>query len=159
MSLLHSEQQNTNKTVVIYTDGACRGNPGPGGWGASLRYHAHRKDLHGGEANTTNNRMELMAVIQGLESLQRDCEILVYTDSRYVLDGVTKWMVNWKKNGWKTAAKKPVKNVELWQRLDKALQQHCVQWRWVKGHSGDEGNERADLLANKGIDEMLRDAL
>ncbi len=142
--------------VVIYTDGACRGNPGPGGWGASLRFNGHRKNLYGGEANTTNNRMELMAVMQGLNSLSRTCRIQIYTDSKYVLNGITQWMPNWKKNGWKTAAKKPVKNVELWQQLDAALHQHQVEWSWVKGHSGDEGNECADTLANQGIDEMLK---
>jgi len=141
--------------VEIYTDGACRGNPGPGGWGVSLRYNGHFKDLHGGEPMTTNNRMELMAVIQGLEALSRPCKVKIYTDSKYVLDGMTKWLPNWKKQGWKTAAKKPVKNVELWQRLDRAVQANDVSWQWVRGHTGDEGNERADALANKGIDEML----
>ncbi len=142
-------------SVELYTDGACRGNPGPGGWGASLRFNGHRKDLYGSEAKTTNNRMELMAVIEGLNALSRNCDVRIYTDSKYVLDGITKWMANWKKNGWKTAAKKPVKNVELWKSLDAALQNHQVEWQWVKGHSGDEGNECADELANKGIDEML----
>jgi len=154
--MMKSEAEKTPTTsVVIYTDGACRENPGPGGWGASLRYNGHQKDLCGGEAETTNNRMELMAVIQGLSSLSRDCEVRIYTDSKYVLDGTTKWMQNWKKNGWKTAAKKPVKNVELWQQLDEALKTHKVEWQWVKGHSGDEGNECADQLANRGIDDML----
>ena len=146
---------NCTSNVKIYTDGACRGNPGPGGWGASLRFNGHRKDLYGSEAQTTNNRMELMAVIEGLNALSRNCDVCIYTDSKYVLDGITKWMANWKKNGWKTAAKKPVKNVELWKSLDAALQNHQVEWQWVKGHSGDEGNECADTLANKGIDEML----
>ncbi len=141
--------------VEIYTDGACRGNPGPGGWGASLRFNGHRKDLYGAEAETTNNRMELMAVIQGLNSLSRSCSVRIYTDSKYVLNGVTQWLSNWKKNGWKTAARKPVKNVQLWQQLDAALEKHQVDWKWVKGHSGDEGNECADALANQGIDEML----
>ncbi len=144
--------------VEIYTDGACRGNPGPGGWGASLRYNGTQKDFSGGEANTTNNRMELMAVIEGLQRLSRPCDVRIYTDSKYVLDGTTKWMANWKKNGWKTAARKPVKNVELWKQLDAALSQHKVEWQWVKGHSGDEGNECADQLANRGIDEMLANA-
>ncbi len=144
--------------VEIYTDGACRGNPGIGGWGASLRFNGRRKNLYGAEAQTTNNRMELTAVIQALEALSRLCDVRIYTDSKYVLDGVTKWMPNWKKNSWKTAAKKPVKNVELWQRLDQALQQHQVDWQWVKGHSGDEGNECADALANQAIDEMLNKA-
>lgn len=145
---------NTN-IVEIYTDGACRGNPGPGGWGASLRYNGKQKDLYGAEAKTTNNRMELMAVIQGLESLSRHCEVKVYTDSKYVLEGMTKWLLNWKKRGWKTSAKKPVKNAELWQRLDAAVQAHNVSWQWVKGHSGDDGNEHADMLANRGIDEII----
>lgn len=141
--------------VEIYTDGACRGNPGPGGWGASLRYSGQQKDLYGSETETTNNRMELMAVIQALESLTRPCAVKIYTDSKYVLDGMTKWLANWKKKGWKTAAKKPVKNVELWQRLDAAVQANEVSWQWVKGHSGDDGNEYADMLANRAIDEML----
>lgn len=150
--------------VEIYTDGACRGNPGPGGWGASLRFSPGdstckteqvQKELYGFQAETTNNQMELMAVIQGLESLKRTCPVKIYTDSKYVLDGITKWMANWKAKGWKTAAKKPVKNVELWKRLDAAVQSHEVSWQWVKGHSGDEGNECADALANRAIDENL----
>lgn len=140
--------------VEIYTDGACRGNPGPGGWGAVLRYRGHEKDLHGGEKDTTNNRMELMAAIRALESLSRPCKIRLTTDSQYVMKGVTEWMVNWKKRGWKTADKKPVKNVDLWQRLDQALAGHQVEWAWVKGHSGHPENERADALANRGIDEL-----
>ena len=142
-------------TVTIYTDGACRGNPGPGGWGVSLRFNDTQKSLYGSQADTTNNQMELMAAIMGLESLSRPCSISLYTDSRYVLDGITKWMDNWKQRGWKTAAKKPVKNVELWKRLDDAIQRHQINWIWVKGHSGDEGNEMADALANQGIDELL----
>ena len=141
--------------VEIYTDGACRGNPGPGGWGASLRFNGKQKDLYGGEAETTNNRMELMAVIQALESLTRTCPVKIYTDSKYVLEGMTKWLPNWKKKGWKTSSKKPVKNAELWQRLDAAVQANDVSWQWVKGHSGDAGNDCADELANRGIDEML----
>ncbi len=146
--------------IEIYTDGACRGNPGPGGWGASLRFTSAKaepvqKDLYGFQAETTNNQMELMAVIQGLESLKRSCPVKIYTDSKYVLDGMTKWMANWKLKGWKTAAKKPVKNVELWKRLDAAVQSHEVTWQWVKGHAGDEGNEHADALANRAIDENL----
>jgi len=142
--------------VEIYTDGACRGNPGPGGWGVRLRYGGQQKDLYGSAKETTNNQMELMAVIQGLESLTREnCEVKVYTDSKYVLEGMTKWLPNWKKQGWKTAAKKPVKNVELWQRLDKAVSANNVSWQWVKGHSGDEGNDYVDDLANRAIDEML----
>lgn len=142
-------------TVVVYTDGACRGNPGPGGWGVSLRYNGERKDMFGAEPQTTNNRMELMAAIVALETLTRPCKVGVYTDSKYVLDGVTSWMADWKKRGWKTAAKKPVKNLELWQRLDEATNSHQIEWIWVKGHSGDEGNEVADALANQAIDEML----
>ncbi len=150
--------------VEIYTDGACRGNPGPGGWGASLRFsppdsaskaNQVQKDIYGFQSEATNNQMELMAVIQGLESLKRTCPVKIYTDSKYVLDGITKWMENWKLKGWKTAAKKPVKNVEVWKRLDVAVQSHEVTWQWVKGHSGDEGNEYADALANRGIDENL----
>lgn len=140
--------------VEIYTDGACRGNPGPGGWGAMLRYNGHEKQLHGGEAETTNNRMELMAAIMALESLTRPCEVRLTTDSKYVMHGITEWMANWKRRGWKTAAKKPVKNVDLWQRLDQALAPHKVKWHWVKGHSGHPENELADELANRGIDEL-----
>jgi len=140
--------------VEIYTDGACRGNPGPGGWGAMLRYNGHEKQLHGGEAETTNNRMELMAAIMALESLTRPCEVKLTTDSKYVMHGITEWMANWKRRGWKTAAKKPVKNVDLWQRLDQALAPHQVKWHWVKGHSGHPENELADELANRGIDEL-----
>ena len=140
--------------VEIYTDGACRGNPGPGGWGVVLRYGNHEKELYGGEMLTTNNRMELMAAIRGLESLTRPCSVRLTTDSNYVKDGITEWMPNWKKRGWKTAAKKPVKNVDLWRRLDDAVQPHQVSWHWVKGHSGHPENERADELANRGIDEL-----
>lgn len=147
----------SKKNVEIYTDGACRGNPGPGGWGASLRFNGQQKDLYGSAQKTTNNRMELMAVIQALESLTRSCTVKVYTDSKYVLDGMTKWLPGWKKRGWKTAAKKPVKNVDLWQRLDAAVQANEVSWQWVKGHSGNAGNEYADLLANRGIDELIRE--
>jgi ribonuclease HI len=150
-------QQNTTKNpVTIYTDGACRGNPGPGGWGVSLRYNGTVKNLYGAEADTTNNRMELMAAIRGLESLKRPCKVVLYTDSKYVLEGITSWMPNWKRRGWKTAAKKPVKNVELWQRLDAATDDHDISWQWIKGHTGDEGNEMADALANQAIDEMQR---
>jgi ribonuclease HI len=141
--------------VEIYTDGACRGNPGPGGWGASLRFNGQQKDMYGSETETTNNRMELTAVIQGLEALTRPHPVKIYTDSKYVMDGVTKWLAGWKKKGWKTAAKKPVKNVELWKRLDALVDANDVSWQWVKGHSGDAGNEYADMLANRGIDEML----
>lgn len=149
------DKKETSENVIMYTDGACRGNPGPGGWGVSLRYNGTQKNLYGADQQTTNNRMELMAAIQGLESLTRKCPVSLYTDSKYVLDGVTKWMDNWKSRGWKTAAKKPVKNVELWQRLDAATQNHTIEWIWVKGHSGDEGNEMADSLANQAIDELL----
>jgi ribonuclease HI len=148
------QQKPTNNTVIIYTDGACRGNPGPGGWGVSLRYNGSIRNLYGAEAQTTNNRMELMAAIIGLESLTRPCSVVLYTDSKYVLDGITSWMANWKSRGWKTAAKKPVKNIELWQRLDAATDNHEISWQWVRGHTGDEGNEMADALANQAIDEM-----
>jgi len=136
-----------SKPVHIWTDGACLGNPGPGGWGALLRWNGYERELSGGEAETTNNRMELMAAIQGLESLRRPCRVILTTDSQYVRKGIIEWMGNWKKNGWKTAAKKPVKNAELWQRLDQARARHEVQWDWVKGHSGHPENERADELA------------
>ena len=141
--------------IEIFTDGACRGNPGPGGWGALLRSGSHEKELFGGETLTTNNRMELMAAIQALESLKKEnCKVVITTDSVYVKSGITEWMTNWKKRNWKTAARKPVKNVDLWQRLDSAVTPHSVEWRWVKGHSGHVENERADQLANRGIDEM-----
>lgn len=140
--------------MEIFTDGACRGNPGPGGWGALLRYGKHERELFGGEADTTNNRMELMAAIQALESLKRPCRITLTTDSVYVKNGITEWISNWKKRGWKTAARKPVKNVDLWKRLDIAVQPYDIQWQWVKGHSGHPENERADQLANRGIDEL-----
>ncbi|WAR44218.1 ribonuclease HI [Methylomonas rapida] len=140
--------------VTIYTDGACRGNPGPGGWGVCLRYKDKEKELFGGEAETTNNRMELTAAIQALETLNRPCQVKLHTDSKYVLQGITEWMSNWKKRGWKTSANKPVKNEDLWRRLDQAIQRHHIEWIWVKGHAGDPGNERADILANKGIDAL-----
>jgi ribonuclease HI len=142
------------KTVEIFTDGACRGNPGPGGWGALLRYGDNERTLCGGEHETTNNRMELMAVIQGLSALQRACEVTVTSDSTYVLKGIQEWMPNWKKRGWKTASKKPVKNVDLWQQLDQLVELHTIDWQWVKGHSGHTENEIADQLANRGIDEL-----
>jgi ribonuclease HI len=139
------------KSVTIYTDGACSGNPGPGGWGAHLSWNGNKKELFGGEAETTNNRMELMAAIVALESLKERCDVNLYTDSKYVMDGINSWIVKWKKNGWRTAAKKPVKNADLWQHLDEAVQHHDINWHWVKGHAGDPGNERADELARKGI--------
>lgn len=142
------------KIVEIYTDGACRGNPGPGGWGVWLKYADAEKFLYGGEQETTNNRMELMAAIQALEILKYPCRIKLYSDSKYVLQGITEWMANWKKRGWKTAAKKSVKNEDLWRRLDEVMQKHTINWTWVKGHSGNIGNEKADQLANQGIDSL-----
>jgi ribonuclease HI len=142
--------------VVIYADGACKGNPGPGGWGAWLKSGEHEKELFGGEPITTNNKMELTAVIQALAALNQRSQVVVYTDSAYVKDGITKWIHGWKLRGWTTADKKPVKNIELWQRLDALNAAHSVSWRWVKGHSGDPGNERADQLANRGVDSVLR---
>lgn len=147
-------KKNDDNTVEIFTDGACRGNPGPGGWGALLRYKGKEKNLHGGERETTNNRMELMAAIVALETLKRPCRVHLTTDSQYVMKGITEWMVNWKKRGWKTAGRQPVKNVDLWQRLDKALAPHEVTWEWVRGHTGHPENEKADALANQGIDEL-----
>lgn len=140
-----------SQTVQIWTDGACKGNPGPGGWGVLLRTDAHEKTLHGGEPHTTNNRMELMAAIMALETLERPASITIVTDSAYVKNGVTAWIHGWKRNGWKTASKKPVKNVELWQRLDEAQARHDVTWKWIKGHAGHPENERADELARAGM--------
>ncbi len=137
--------------IIIYTDGACKGNPGPGGWGVFMKYKENEKELYGGESSTTNNRMELMAAIMALEALKKQSVVALHTDSKYVLKGMTEWMENWKKRGWKTAAKKPVKNEDLWRRLDSVIEQHDVNWIWVKGHSGDEGNEKADMLANMGV--------
>ena len=136
--------------VVIYTDGACKGNPGPGGWGVWLSSGSHQKELFGGEPQTTNQRMELMAAIQALGALTRPCTVVLYTDSKYLLQGITSWIHGWKRNGWQNSAKQPVKNADLWRSLDEVSARHSVEWRWVKGHSGDEGNERADALANDG---------
>lgn len=143
-----------SSVVEMFTDGACRGNPGPGGWGVLLRYGKKQKELWGGESNTTNNRMELTAAIKGLEALSRRCEVKLTTDSQYVRNGITRWIENWKKKGWKTASRQPVKNVDLWQRLDELVGRHNVEWHWVRGHSGHAENEIADQLANRGIDEL-----
>lgn len=142
------------KNIEIYTDGACRGNPGPGGWGALLRFDGQEKELCGGERDTTNNRMELTAAIEGLKALTEPCDVVLTTDSQYVRKGITEWLAGWKRKGWRTAAKQPVKNVDLWQALDEQSNRHKVDWRWVKGHSGHAENERADQLANRGIDEL-----
>ena len=144
------------KDVQVFTDGACRGNPGPGGWGALLRFGDHEKHLLGGEAHTTNNRMELMAAIMALEVLKERCNVTLTTDSKYVKSGITEWVPQWKKRQWKTADKKPVKNVDLWERLDRAASQHRVAWEWVRGHTGHVENEIADQLANRAVDEMLK---
>tara|TARA_B100000315_G_C14327976_1_gene473926 strand:+ start:127 stop:573 length:447 start_codon:yes stop_codon:yes gene_type:complete len=144
---------NLKNIVTIYTDGACKGNPGPGGWGAILKYGKNTKEIKGFSLNTTNNIMELTAVIEALRSLTRSCEIIITTDSNYVKDGISKWIHQWKKKGWKTAGKKPVKNKDLWQELEKEVQRHQISWKWVKGHSGHPENERADELANKAIEE------
>ncbi len=143
--------------IEIYTDGACKGNPGPGGWGALLKSGGTEKELFGGELGTTNNRMELMAVIQALQALKRPCQVTLHADSQYVLKGITEWLAGWKAKGWKTAAKQPVKNVDLWQQLDEVVSTsgHKIDWRWVRGHNGDPGNERADGLANRGVEQAL----
>ncbi|UCH53650.1 MAG: ribonuclease HI [Pseudomonadota bacterium] len=141
--------------VSIYTDGACRGNPGPGGWGAVLRFNEHEKELYGSEADTTNNRMELSAAIHALTALKRPCDVTLCTDSEYLRKGITEWLASWKARGWKTADKKPVKNQDLWEALDHAAQRHRITWQWIKGHSGHPENERADRLANLAIDELL----
>jgi ribonuclease HI len=144
--------------VIIYTDGACRGNPGPGGWGAILKFGDREREISGGELHTTNNRMELMAAIQALEALTRPCRVELHTDSQYVRTGISEWLAGWKKRGWKTAAKAPVKNEDLWRRLDEARARHTVDWRWVKGHNGHPLNERADALANHGLTHALHKA-
>jgi len=144
------------KTVYLFTDGACKGNPGAGGWGVLLRYGEHEKELFGGEAQTTNNRMELMAVLSGLKTLNRPCDVVICTDSQYVKNGMESWIHNWKKNGWKTAGRQPVKNADLWQQLDEQVARHRVRWQWVKGHAGHAENERADALANRGAEQALR---
>jgi ribonuclease HI len=141
-------------TVHIYTDGACKGNPGPGGWGALLAFGEKERELFGGEPETTNNRMELTAVIEALGALKRRCRVELYTDSQYVMNGIKEWLPQWKRRGWKTAANKPVKNVDLWERLDAAVSAHAVHWHWVRGHDGHVGNERADALANQGVDQL-----
>ncbi len=142
--------------IHIYTDGACKGNPGPGGWGVLLQYKGRELELFGGEDSTTNNRMELKAVIEGLSALKRRSNVLLVTDSKYVMQGMQQWLANWKKRGWKTASKQPVKNQDLWQQLDALVQQHDVQWQWVAGHTGHPGNERADNLANRGVEEVRK---
>jgi ribonuclease HI len=142
----------TDGAVEVYADGACKGNPGPGGWGVLLREHGRERELHGGEAATTNNRMELTAVIRALQALPTGSRVRLYTDSQYVQKGMTEWLAGWKRRGWKTAAKAPVKNVDLWQQLDDEARRHRVEWHWVKGHAGHPENERADALANKGVD-------
>jgi ribonuclease HI len=146
-----SSMSESEAIVEIYTDGACSGNPGPGGWGVLLRYGAKEKELFGGEKDTTNNRMELTAVIRALEALTRPVKVRLHTDSTYVMQGITRWIHGWKKNGWKTSSKEPVKNADLWQELESATMRHTIEWRWVKGHAGHDGNERADALANKGV--------
>lgn len=144
-----------SQIVEMFTDGACKGNPGPGGWGVLLRYGAHEKELFGGESNTTNNRMELMAAIKGLEALNKPCKVKLTTDSQYVRQGITQWLKGWKQKNWMTASKQPVKNKDLWQRLDDAVSKHNVEWHWVKGHSGHVENEKADELANRGVDKVM----
>jgi len=145
---------NGSSTVAIFTDGACRGNPGPGGWGAILRFNDVEKEIFGGEKHTTNNRMEMTAIIEALNKLSRPCQVELTTDSKYVIDGITKWIIGWKKNNWISSTKKPVKNSDLWKQIDQLNDKHKISWHWVKGHSGHIENERADQLANRGIDEL-----
>lgn len=147
------------KEIDLFTDGACSGNPGPGGWGAILRYQGTEKELFGGDAETTNNRMEMTAVIEGLNAIKTPCRVTIHTDSKYVMDGVTKYMRNWKANGWRTADKKPVKNIDLWEKLDIAMARHALNWVWVKGHNGHPENERADALARSGIPSKTADVV
>ena len=152
----HHDHAPAPKPVEIFTDGACKGNPGPGGWGALLTFGGEQKELFGGEAQTTNNRMELTAVIEALAALKRPARVVLHTDSQYVMKGITEWIRGWKAKGWRTASKEPVKNVDLWKRLDELAAGHHVEWRWVKGHAGHPGNERADALANRGVDSIGR---
>jgi len=147
------------RVVEIYTDGACKGNPGVGGWGVLLKYGTHEQEIFGGEKHTTNNRMELLAAIRALESLKRACKVRLYTDSQYVQNGISQWMASWKARNWKTASKKPVKNVDLWKTLDQLSQEHDIEWMWVRGHAGHEGNERADRLANQGVEKTVSENL
>lgn len=151
---MSASEQNLAERIEIYADGACKGNPGVGGWGAWLRCGEHEKELFGGEAHTTNNRMELLAVIRALEAVKRRLPVIVHTDSQYVQKGITEWLANWKRKGWRTAEGKPVKNADLWRELDALAAAQQIQWRWVRGHSGDVGNERADRLANRGVDSV-----
>ena len=153
---MNAARELMEKTVYLFTDGACKGNPGAGGRGVLLRYGTHEKELFGGEAQTTNNRMELTAVLSGLKTLNRPCNVVICTDSQYVKNGMESWIHNWKKNGWKTAGRQPVKNADLWQQLDEQVARHRVRWQWVKGHAGHVENERADALANRGVEQVLR---
>lgn len=151
---LATHPRTEGKVIQIYTDGACKGNPGPGGWGAVLEYGGTEKELFGGERATTNNRMELTAVIEALSALRRPCRVVLHTDSQYVQKGITEWIHNWKARGWKTASRDPVKNADLWKKLDAVIRDHEIRWVWVKGHAGHDGNERADALANKGVESL-----
>nr|UOZ96333.1 Ribonuclease H [Cupriavidus sp.] len=155
-SVPHSADQTTTARVDLYTDGSCKGNPGPGGWGVLMRFGAHEKELYGGEAQTTNNRMEMRAVIEGLNALNRSCQVRIFTDSQYVKNGIESWLSVWKAKGWKTAAGKPVANQDLWVAMDAARSRHQIDWHWVRGHAGHPENERADGLANRGVEQVLR---